>query len=123
MFSDSDLARIICSVLLIIAIAVISYKYRDFVNGTFGVLLSFVIFATTIYPWYLGWIAALNPVLNFYSVFSLLFTSNLSNFTPLGKVWQEYWRVLVIEYFPFFLLLYIDLQNRIFSKKTNPSSF
>jgi hypothetical protein len=117
MFSDSDLARIICSVLLIIAIAVISYKYRDFVKGTYGVLLSFVIFATTIYPWYLGWIAALNPVLNFYSVFSLLFTSNLSNFTPLGKVWQEYWRVLVIEYFPFFLLLYIDIQNRIFAKK------
>jgi alpha-1,6-mannosyltransferase len=117
MFSDRDLARIVCSILLIIAIAVISYKYRDFVNGTFGVFLSFVIFATTIYPWYLGWIAALNPVLNFYSVFSLLFASNFSNFTPLGKVWQEYWRVLLIEYIPFFLLLYIDLQNRIFPKK------
>lgn len=117
MLSDGDLARIICGILLIIAIAVISYKYRDFVNGAFGVLLSFVIFATTIYPWYLGWIAAVNPVLNFYSVFSLLFTSNFSNFTPLGKVWQEYWRVLVIEYFPFFLLLYIDLQKRIFSPK------
>jgi hypothetical protein len=115
-FSDRDMARIICSIMLIIAIATISYKYRDFVNGTFGVLLSFVIFATTIYPWYLGWIAALNPVLNFYSVFSLLFTSNFSNFTPLGKVWQEYWRVLVIEYIPFFLLLYIDLRNRIFLK-------
>jgi alpha-1,6-mannosyltransferase len=115
-FSDRDLARIICSILLLIAIIVISYKYRDFVNGAFGVLLSFVIFATTIYPWYLGWIAALNPVLNFYSVFSLLFTSNFSNFTPLGKVWQEYWRVLVIEYIPFFLLLYIDLRNRIFLK-------
>jgi alpha-1,6-mannosyltransferase len=116
-FSDRDLARIICSILLIITIAVISYQYRDFVNGAFGVFLSFVIFATTIYPWYLGWIAAINPVLNFYSVFSLLFTSNFSNFTPLGKVWQEYWRVLVIEYFPFFLLLYIDLHKRIFPKK------
>jgi alpha-1,6-mannosyltransferase len=116
-FSDRDLARIICSIMLIIAIAVISYQYRDFVNGAFGVFLSFVIFATTIYPWYLGWIAALNPLLNFYSVFSLLFTSNFSNFTPLGKVWQEYWRVLVIEYFPFFLLLYVDLHKRIFFKK------
>jgi len=122
MFSDGDMARIICGILLIIAITVISYKYRDFVKGTFGVMLSFVIFATTIYPWYLGWIAALNPLLNFYSVFSLLFTSNFSNFTPLGKVWQEYWRVLVIEYFPFFLLLYFDLRNRIFPKKTNLSS-
>ena len=117
MFSDSDLSRITCSLLLIISITVISYKYRDFINGTFGVFLSFIILATTLYPWYLGWIAALNPFLNFYSVFSLLFTSNFSNFTPLGKVWHEYWRVLVIEYFPFFLLLYFDLQNRIFPKK------
>jgi hypothetical protein len=123
MFSDQDLARIMCGILLIINITIISFKYRDFVNGTFGVFLSFVIFATTIYPWYLGWIAALNPVLNFYSVLSLLFTSNFSNFTPMGKVWQEYWRVLLIEYLPFSLLLYIDLRNRIFSKKTNPSSF
>jgi alpha-1,6-mannosyltransferase len=123
MFSDQDLARIICGILLIITITIISFKYRDFVNGTFGVFLSFVIFATTIYPWYLGWIATLNPFLNFYSVLSLLFTSNFSNFTPMGKVWQEYWRVLLIEYLPFSLLLYIDLRNRIFSKKTNPSSF
>jgi alpha-1,6-mannosyltransferase len=122
MFSDGTLARIICSILLLISIAVISFKYKDFLKGTFGVLLSFVIFATTIYPWYLGWIAAINPVMNFYSVFSLLFTSNFSNFTPLGKVWQEYWRVLVIEYFPFFLLLYIDLQNKMFPQKSNPSS-
>jgi alpha-1,6-mannosyltransferase len=123
MFSDKDLARVICSILLIIAIAVISFKYRDFVNGTFGVLLSFVVLATTLYPWYLGWIAVLNPVMNFYSVFSLLFTTNFSNFTPLGRVWQEYWSVLVIEYVPFFLLLFLDLQKKIFPKKTNPSSF
>jgi len=123
MFSDQNLSRIICGILLMVSIITISFKYRDFVNGTFGVLLSFVIFATTIYPWYLGWIAALNPVLNFYSVLSLLFTSNFSNFTPMGKVWQEYWRVLLIEYLPFFLLLYIDLRNRILYKKTNPSSF
>jgi alpha-1,6-mannosyltransferase len=123
MFSNGAISRVICSILLIISIMIISYKYRDFVNGTFGVLLSFVVFATTLYPWYLGWIAALNPLFNFYSVFSLLFTSNFSNFTPLGKIWQEYWLVLIIEYIPFFLLLYLDLQNKIFNKKSNPSSF
>ena len=123
LFSDGALARIICSVLLVISIVLISYKYNNFLNGSFGVLLSFVIFATTIYPWYLGWVAVLNPFLTFYSVFSLLFTSDFSNFTPMGKVWQEYWQVLIIEYIPFFLLLYIDLRNKFLNKKANLSSF
>jgi hypothetical protein len=122
-FSDGAVARIICSVLLVISIGVISYKYGNFLNGVFGVMLSFVIFATTIYPWYLGWIAALNPFLTFYSVFSLLFTSNFSNFTPMGRVWQEYWQVLIIEYIPFFLLLYFDLRNKFLTGNTNLSSF
>jgi alpha-1,6-mannosyltransferase len=120
--SDGNIARILCGIMLIISVAVISFKYRDFINAAFGVLLSVIIFATTVYPWYLGWISALNPVLNFYSILSLLFTSNFSNFTPLGKVWQEYWRVLVIEYIPFFILLYVDLHRRIFHKHANPSS-
>lgn len=119
LISNGAMARIICSILLVISIVIISFKYRDFVYGTMGVMLSFVIFATTIYPWYLGWIAALNPVLNFYSVFSLLITSDFSNLTPMGKIWQEYWQVLVIEYIPFFLLLYLDLHNKILNKKTN----
>ena len=123
LFSDGALARIICSVLLVISIVLISYKYNNFLNGSFGVMLSFVIFATTIYPWYLGWVAVLNPFLTFYSVFSLLFTSDFSNFTPMGKVWQEYWQVLIIEYIPFFLLLYIDLRNKFLNKKANLSSF
>jgi hypothetical protein len=119
---NQNLARILCSISLIIAIAAISLRYKDFINGTFGILLSFVIFATTLYPWYLGWIASINPVMNFYSVFSLLFTSNFSNFTPLGKVWQEYWWVLIIEYIPFFILLYTDLRSKYLQKKFNLSS-
>ena len=110
-------ARILCGILLITSIAVISYKYKDFVNGAFGVLLSFVIFATTLYPWYLGWIASLNPLMNFYSLFSLFLTSNFSNFTPMGLVWKEYGWVLLIEYIPFFILLYLDFRKNISIKK------
>ena len=116
-FSDGQTARIICGILLLVTIGIISVSYRDFVKGSFGILLSFIIFASTVYPWYLGWMAAVNPLVSFYSVFSLLFTVNFSNFTPLGKVWHEYWRVLVIEYIPFFILLYIDFHKRIFPGK------
>jgi len=117
MFSNGHSSRIICGILLVITIGIISINYRDFIKGSFGILLSFIVFASTVYPWYLGWMAAVNPLVNFYSAFSLLFTVNFSNFTPLGKVWHEYWRVLVIEYIPFFILLYIDLKKRIFPRK------
>jgi hypothetical protein len=110
--SNGQSARIICGILLLITIGIISIRYQDFIKGSFGVLLSFIIFASTVYPWYLGWVAAVNPLVNFYSAFSLLFTVNFSNFTPLGKVWHEYWCVLVIEYIPFFFLLYIDLKKK-----------
>jgi alpha-1,6-mannosyltransferase len=119
---NQETARILCGIFLITAIIAISFRYKNFINGTFGILLSFVIFATTLYPWYLGWIASINPLINFFSVFSLLFTSNFSNFTPLGRVWREYWWVLLIEYVPFFILLLKDLQSGL-GKKTNPSSF
>jgi len=116
LFSNGQTARIICGIFLIITIGIISASYRDFTKASFGILLSFIVFASTVYPWYLGWMAAINPLVNFYSAFSLLFTINFSNFTPLGKVWHEYWRVLIIEYIPFFILLCIDLKKRIFSR-------
>ena len=117
LFSDGQTARIICNILLLITIGIISVRYKDFIKGSFGILLSFIIFASTVYPWYLGWVAAVNPLVNFYSVFSLFFTVNFSNFTPLGKVWHEYWRVLVIEYVPFFILLFWDFKSQILSRK------
>jgi len=117
MLSDGQTARIICGILLLITIGNISVRHKDFIKGSFGILLAFIVFASTVYPWYLGWMAAVNPLVNFYSVFSLLFTINFSNLTPLGKVWHEYWYVLVIEYLPFIILLYLDLQKRIFPRK------
>jgi len=108
-FSDSEKARIFCGILLIISVGIIAIKYKDFIRASCGIFLSYIIFAATLYPWYLGWIAVLNPFLNFYSITSLLFTINFSNFTPLGEVWKEYFWVLLIQYVPFFILLAYDL--------------
>lgn len=112
-----EIARLICGLLMIVSIGFITGFYKDFVKGTFGVLVTVIIFSPVVYPWYLGWIAAVNPFVIFYSVLSLLFTINLSNFSPLGKVWHEYFPVLFIEYMLFFLLLAYDL----FHQKTGKS--
>jgi len=109
---DRETARLICGILLFISIGYIASYYRDFVKGAFGVLLAVVILSPVVYPWYLGWISAVNPFAGFYSVLSLLFTVNLSNFTPLGKVWHEYFPVIFTEYAIFFVLFAYDLYHQ-----------
>ncbi len=94
---------------LIISVGMISLFYKDFLKAVYGVWICFIIFSATLYPWYLGWIAAVHPVFMFASVSSLIFTINISNFTPYGEVWREYWWVYLIEYLPFYLLLVYDL--------------
>ena len=108
-YSHGEPARIICGICFLISIIIISFRYKDFVKACFGIFLLLVIFSSTLYPWYLGWIAALNPFAGFYSVLSLFFTINFSNVTPMGDVWQEYTWVLLLEYVPFFILLGYDL--------------
>ncbi len=109
---DGETARLICGILLFISIGYIASYYKDFVKGVFGVLLAVLILSPVLYPWYLGWISAINPFVGFYSVLSLLFTVNLSNFTPLGKVWHEYFPVIFTEYAIFFVLFAYDLYHQ-----------
>lgn len=106
---NEQLARLICTGGLILSVGMISLFYKDFLKASYIIFIFLIIFSTTLYPWYLGWIASLNPFYNFYSVTSLLFTVNFSNFTPLGTVWKEYLFVLLIQYIPFFGLLIYDL--------------
>ncbi|HKI78261.1 MAG TPA: hypothetical protein VKA26_06945 [Ignavibacteriaceae bacterium] len=108
--SNESLARMICGFSFVALVGIISYLYKDFTRGVYGILIGWLIFSTTVYPWYLGWIAAINPLYSFYSVTSLLFTANFSNFTPMGTEWREYTSVLLIQYIPFYLLLINDLR-------------
>jgi alpha-1,6-mannosyltransferase len=111
-FARGDIAKMFCAILLSFSVLVISFRYKDFISGVFTVFLCILIFSTTLYPWYLGWIAALNVFNPFYSVLSLFFTINFSNLTPLAPKWKEYPIVWIIEYVPFYGLLFYDLWKR-----------
>lgn len=110
--SGGDIARTICGILLSLSVLIISFRYKNFANGVFAVFLTIIIFSTTLYPWYLGWIASLNVFTGFFSLLSLFFTINFSNFTPLAEKWKEYPIVWIIEYVPFYGLLLYDLWKR-----------
>ena len=111
LFHNNVIAREVCGILLFISIGYIAIYYKDFLKGAFHVLLAVIIFSPVVYPWYLGWIAALNPFTLYYSALSLFFTINLSNFSPLGKVWHEYFPVIAVEYLIFFSFLAYDLYH------------
>jgi hypothetical protein len=111
-FSSGQIARLVCAVFLSVSVLIIAIRYKDFTRAVFAVFLCIVIFSTTLYPWYLGWIAALNIFNPFYSVLSLSFTINFSNFTPLAEKWKEYPVVWIIQYIPFYGLLIYDLWRR-----------
>ncbi len=104
-----EYARLACTGLFIVSVGLISFLYKDFTKAAYGIFIALIVFGTTLYPWYLGWIASLNPIFNFYSVTSLLFTINFSNFSPLGTVWKEYLFVQLAEYVPFLILIIIDI--------------
>ena len=108
-YFNPENSRLICAGLFIISVGLISYFYKDFTKASYSIFIALIIFGTTLYPWYLGWIASINPLFNFYSVTSLLFTINFSNFSPLSVTWREYLFVQMIEYIPFFALLVIDV--------------
>lgn len=104
-FNDSYIARSIILILFMAAVGNIAIRYQDFLMGVYGVWICFIMFAATLYPWYLGWIAAINPMFGFYSLLSFFFTNNLTNLTPLSEFWEEYWWVYIIQYVPFYFLL------------------
>ena len=110
-FSDSSVVRSILLIVFMVFVGNIALRYDDFLKAVYGVWICYIVFAATLYPWYLGWISAVNPFYSFSSVMSLLFTVNLTNFSPLGNVWKEFWWVLVIQYVPFYLFLIKDFYN------------
>ena len=106
--TNGETIRLICSIGLMLSIGIIANIYKDFAKASFGIFMAFIIFSATVHPWYLGWLAALNPFANFISVLSLFFTVGLTNFSYIGK-WHDYTAVVLVEYILFFLFLFYDL--------------
>ncbi len=108
--TDGDTIRLICSIGLMLSIGIIANMYLDFTRAALGIFIAFIVFSTTVHPWYLGWLAAINPVTNFISVLSLFFTVGLTSFSYIGK-WHDYTAVVLVEYTFFFLFLIYDLSK------------
>ncbi len=115
--SDS---RLITYSLFIAGIIIISFRYNNFTKAVFYSWILYIICTPTLYPWYLGWVSAMLPLVFSPALLSLLFFVNFSNVTPLAKTWTEFNYVLFWEYIPFYLLLIYEI---IFLKKKDRNCF
>ena len=118
LFQDTMRARMVCTGLFIAFGLLVFFKGKDIVKSTYWAYLLFVIFGTTIYPWYLGWLAVLHPFGELGAVGALFFMVNLSNFTPFGDVWVEQTWVVALEYIVVFGFLCHD-GWQIYRKRNN----
>ncbi len=107
-FQDSMRARLVCTSLFIVLGIVIFFKGKDFLKSIYWTYFLVIIFGTTVYPWYLGWLAVLHPFGELTAVTSLFFAINLSNFTPFGDVWVEHEWAIILEYLTVFCFLAYD---------------
>ncbi len=96
-------------ILLIVSLLIIFVYFKKTIRSIYLAWAAYIVLAPTLYPWYLGWIAALHPLIGFYSISAFLFLINLSNITPLQTQWREFTWVLLVEYIPFFALFIFDL--------------
>ncbi len=76
--TNGDTIRLICSIGLMLSIGIIANMYVDFTRAALGIFIAFIIFSTTVHPWYLGWLAAINPCNKFYFCIEFIFYCRLN---------------------------------------------
>ena len=118
---DGIKLRVICLVLLAVSALYVSFNVKLPLYKLTLIYICVVAFTTTVYPWYLGWLAVLLPFTEFYSVVILFFMINFTNITPYGQVWREHYDIIFIEYFIFYAVLIFDVKRNkdLFSFLTN----
>jgi hypothetical protein len=118
---DGMKLRMICLALLAASALYVSFNIKLPFYKLTWLYICVAAFTTTVYPWYLGWLAVLLPFTEFYSVVVLLFMINFTNITPYGQVWREHDEIIFFEYLIFYIVLIYDMkrQKRVSSLTTN----
>ncbi|HTR80679.1 MAG TPA: glycosyltransferase 87 family protein, partial [Bacteroidota bacterium] len=116
-FNDNQPSRLWCGVLLVIVLALLLFKRRNFTDTLYFALLSLMIFSPVVHPWYVGWIAVILPIARRWSGIALAAGVSLTSFTVmhyrLTGVWQQYPAVLALEYIPVIVLAIVELRGHL----------
>ena len=110
---DNQVARKICSVLLIIVLLPLVLSKKDFLWKVYYAILLLFIFSPVVHPWYIAWIAILLPVFPKRSGILFVCLSSLTALTVLNYklygVWQQNPWILTLEYVPVILFMLYEM--------------
>ena len=109
--NNGTTSRLICLGILGVSGLYITFGVKNSMHKLAAIYIVVVACTTTVYPWYLGWLAVLLPFFGFYSIAALFFMINFTNVTPYGAVWQEHLWIIFIEYAVFYILLIFDVRQ------------
>lgn len=108
---DGIKLRMICLALLAVSALYVSFAVKLPMYKLTWIYICVAACTTTVYPWYLGWLAVLLPFTEFYSVVVLFFMINFTNITPYGQIWREHYDVIFVEYLIFYVVLLFDFKR------------
>lgn len=108
---DGIKLRMICLALLAVSTLYVSFAVKLPMYKLTWIYICVAACTTTVYPWYLGWLAVLLPFTEFYSVVVLFFMINFTNITPYGQIWREHYDVIFVEYLIFYVVLLFDFKR------------
>ena len=112
-FADNQKARLMCLVLLSIALLIVYLGKKDFIRKAHISVLLLLLFSPVVHPWYIAWLTVLLPLTRQWSGIIFTATACLTSVTILSYklygVWEQAPWVLVLEYLPVVVLLVWEL--------------
>lgn len=116
---SNEATHVVCGVLFGLLLAVLAVIDRPILEKIFLAFLGFVVFSPIVHPWYLAWLTALVTLRWSVAVIVLLGISNLSNVVVYQYhttgIWRDNPWVVLVEYFPFYILLIGEIVQGKFS--------
>ncbi len=120
---DNQKTRAVCGVLLIAVCLPVILSKKDLLTKIYMSIFLLFIFSPVVYPWYVGWLVVLLPLVPRWSGIVFAASSSLTVFTVLNYqltgVWKDYPAVMIVEYVPVILLYLWEMKKD--KEATNPT--
>jgi len=113
LLADNQKTRLVCLVLLSVALLMVYLSKKDFIRKIHLSVLLLLLFSPVVHPWYIAWLAVLLPLTRQWSAIIYSATACLTSVTILSYklhgVWEQAPWVLIVEYLPVIVLMAWEL--------------
>jgi hypothetical protein len=114
-FLNNQTTRTICVLLFGFLLLLLSISKKTLFDKLYLSVLLLLLFSPVVHPWYIAWLMIFLPITPRWSGILYVATASLTSLTifnyKLFGVWKQDPVVLIIEYLPVIIFLFIELRN------------